>query len=74
MRTPKKEILNMDEQFEYYDDDGTRINPALIPKPSRCVTCRKDDDPEEDVVCLLTRMDQMGEREFVCDGYEEKKG
>ena len=25
-----------------YDDDGNKINPDLIPKPSLCIFCRKD--------------------------------
>jgi hypothetical protein len=27
-------------------DDGTEINPELVPKPSLCVLCRKDDNPK----------------------------
>jgi hypothetical protein len=58
----------MEEPFGFYDDDGTRIDYEVIPKPSRCIACRKDDDPEEEILCILTRADQMGEGEFVCDG------
>jgi len=58
---------------EFYDDDGTEFNPDLIPKPSLCTSCRKDDDPKEEILCALNRMDQQNEEgEFVCDAYEQK--
>ena len=57
----------------FFDDEGTEINPELIPKPGVCITCRKDDDPKEDILCILTRMDQKGEKEFRCFAYERKK-
>ena len=28
----------------FFRDDGTEINPSLIVKPSLCVSCKKDDD------------------------------
>ena len=60
----------MEEPFGIFDDGGNRINPELIPKPSLCVLCRKDDDPEEEMMCLLNRADQQGEGKFQCGGYE----
>ena len=57
----------------YYDDDGNEINPELIPKPSLCITCLKDDDPDEQILCNLNRMDQVNEPEFRCYAYEPKK-
>ena len=57
----------------FFDDDGTEINPELISKPGLCITCRKDDDPKEEILCTLTRMDQKGEEEFRCFAYEKKK-
>jgi len=27
---------------KYFDDEGTEINPDLIPKPDLCITCNKD--------------------------------
>lgn len=58
-----------------YNDDGTKINPALIPKPSLCVTCRKDELGEKEaILCLITRNDQAGEKEFKCFAYEPKFG
>jgi len=62
---------NKDSRF--YNDDGTEINPELVPKPSLCITCEKDDYPEEEVLCILTRADQQGEAEFICDAYKPRK-
>ncbi|MBN1480602.1 hypothetical protein JXA70_10050 [candidate division KSB1 bacterium] len=54
----------------FYDDDGTEINPDLVPKPSLCVMCKHDDDPEKYMFCILNRFDQQGEDQFYCDAYE----
>ena len=62
-----------DNHPKFYNDDGTEVNPDLIPKPSLCISCRKDGLPgEEDILCTLNRMDQMGEEEFKCYAYEPK--
>lgn len=60
---------------KYFDDDGTEINPDLIPfpKPGLCITCKKDGQVgEEEILCNLTRSDQQGEEEFICEAYEQK--
>ena len=63
----------MDEDIpKFYDDDGTEVNPDLIPKPSLCISCRKDGLRDEEHLCDLTRMDQQGEDEFICGAYEPK--
>ena len=31
-----------DNHPKYFDDDGTEINPDLIPKPDLCISCKKD--------------------------------
>lgn len=54
----------------YYDDDGNELNPDLIPKPGLCIICRKNDDPDEELLCNLTRLDQRDEQEFKCFAYE----
>jgi len=59
---------------KYYDDDGTELNPDLIAKPSLCITCRKDEDSSEEILCNLNRLDQQGETDFKCGAYEPKKG
>ena len=57
---------------DIFDDDGNKIDPNLIPKPSLCVMCRKDGDPAEEIFCLLNRNDQRGEEDFKCYAYEPK--
>ena len=54
----------------YYDDDGNELNPDLIDKPSLCVTCKKDGDPAEEILCNLNRLDQVDEEGFKCFAYE----
>ena len=57
---------------KFYDDDGTEVNPDLIPKPDLCISCKKDELGSEEVLCDLNRMDQQGEEEFICEVYEPK--
>ncbi len=67
--------MSSDEISGFFNDDGTRINPELVPKPGLCLTCKKDDDnnPEEDILCILNRADQMhDDGEFQCGAYEKK--
>ena len=54
----------------FFMDDGTPVNTNFLKKPSLCVTCKKDDDQNESMLCNLTRMDQQGETRFICDAYE----
>ncbi len=57
----------------FYNDDGTEINPDLVPKPDLCVSCKNDDDPREEILCILTRADQQDEAEFKCFVYAPRK-
>jgi len=57
----------------FYDDDGSKLNPDLIPKPVLCLSCSKDDDPNEDILCNLNRLDQAGDEEFICYAYMQKQ-
>lgn len=57
---------------KFYDDDGTEINPDLVPKPDLCISCRKDELRDEEHLCDLTRMDQQGTDAFLCEAYEPK--
>jgi len=59
-------------QWDFFHDDGTEINPDLIAKLNLCVSCRKDDDPGEETLCTLTRVDEQGENEFECFAFEPK--
>jgi hypothetical protein len=56
----------------FFNDDGTPINPELVPKPGLCILCRKDNKPSEEILCTLTRMDQQGSAEFICEAFEPK--
>jgi hypothetical protein len=63
-----------DDRGRYVDDEGKELNPDLVPKPSWCLSCAKDDngDPEEEVLCHLSRLDRQEEPEFRCYAYESK--
>jgi hypothetical protein len=56
-----------------FNDDGYEINPDSIKKPSLCLTCIKNIDPdwEEELLCNLNRNDQVNEKEFKCYAYEK---
>ena len=65
-------ILNQDTP-KYFDDDGTEINPDLIPKHDLCITCKKDGRPgEEEILCNVTKTDQQEEETFICEAYEPR--
>lgn len=67
---------NEDEigEFEgYFNDDGTKINPNLYPLPNLCLSCKKRNNPNEEILCNLTRMDQLDELKFQCMTYELDK-
>lgn len=56
----------------FYDDDGNKLNPDLYPKPHLCLSCKKNDEGGmEDILCTLTRLDQVSKKEFVCYAYEQ---
>ena len=57
----------------FFHDDGTEFNPDLMPKPSLCATCKKDDQPDQEVLCNLNRADQE-EDIFMCFAYESISG
>lgn len=62
-----------DEISGIYDDDGTKLDPETVPKPSLCLTCRKDDEGGKGLIlCLLNRSDQKDEPDFECEAYEPK--
>ncbi len=59
-----------DKSQHYRDDDGIEFNPDLVPKPSLCVSCAKDES--EYIFCNLTRADQQDDEEFQCFAYRPK--
>ncbi len=56
----------------FYSDDGYEINADLIKKPSLCIICKNDDNPDEELLCNMTRYDQKDEEEFTCFAYIKK--
>jgi len=56
--------------MKVYDDDGTEMNAYELPARPLCTTCRHNNDPKQEPMCLLTRLDQKGDVEFRCDAYE----
>lgn len=55
----------------FFSDDGYEINMDLIKKPTLCLTCIHDNDPNEEILCNLTRLDQQGEPDFECFAYKK---
>jgi hypothetical protein len=57
----------------FYNDDGTKVDPASVPVPGLCVICRKYqiDDWEEKMLCLMNRSDQRNETNFECGAFEK---
>jgi len=56
----------------FYNDDGTEINPDLISKPGLCIICKNNNDPDQEIPCILTRMDQQDEQEFICQAFKKQ--
>ena len=54
---------------ESYPDDDYEIDSAMIKKPSLCLTCLKNDNPDEEILCHMTRYDQRDENDFICFAY-----
>ena len=74
MKDKNSGYFNPDDELSgLFDDDGIRINPELIPKPTLCMTCKNDDlGGEQEILCLLNRHDQKDEKEFNCGAYQPK--
>ena len=74
LRKPRgSEIMDIaDNRPRYFDDDGGEINPDLLAKPSLCVSCKKDEDQNEEILCNINRFDQQDEADFKCGAYESK--
>lgn len=63
--------LQQNEMWEYMNETG--MKPDFMAKPSLCASCAKDDDPNEEMLCNMNRLDQQGEKDFKCFAYEPKK-
>ncbi|MBI4596700.1 MAG: hypothetical protein HY730_10070 [Candidatus Tectomicrobia bacterium] len=57
---------------EFSLDDESEIDPDLTAEPILCVSCLRDDNPAEEILCTLTRIDQRGQKDFKCYAYELK--
>jgi hypothetical protein len=70
----RKHIDDMDPTkiSGFFDDDGYEINSDLIIKPSLCIICSKDDDPNEEMLCNMNRFDQIDEKEFKCFAFQKR--
>jgi hypothetical protein len=70
----RRHIDTMDKSLihGFFDDDGFEINAELIKKPSLCLICANNDNPDEEILCNLTRYDQRDSEDFKCFAY--KKG
>jgi len=53
----------------YFDDDGNELDPTGVPMPKMCMMCEKRDDPDEDILCNLNRLDQRNEQDFRCGAF-----
>jgi len=63
-----------DELSGYFEEEGNRLNPDLIPKPGLCLLCVKDDDLDDMIECNLIRLDQAEKKDdFECAAFREKK-
>ena len=56
----------------FFDDEGKEININFIKKPSLCITCINDDNPEEEMLCNMIRHDQKDQNEFICGAYKDR--
>ncbi|WP_339611595.1 hypothetical protein [uncultured Planktosalinus sp.] len=54
----------------YFNDDGTPLNPDLIPTTRLCLSCVKHEDKNEEILCNLTSLDKADEKEFVYFGFQ----
>jgi hypothetical protein len=53
------------------DNDDPPLPEELVVKPALCLSCKKDNDPNEEELCMLTRLDSEDGGEFICGAYEK---
>jgi hypothetical protein len=54
-----------------FNSQGGEINPDLVVKPPLCISCKKNDDPSEEVFCILNRVGQQETEGFHCNAYQQ---
>lgn len=69
----KDSDINHEEINGFYDDDGNKVDPDIVPIPSLCVICKSHqvDDWEENLMCLMNRFDQKDDTDFKCGAFEK---
>jgi hypothetical protein len=55
----------------FFTDDGFEVPREEIPLPPLCLTCIHCDDPNEEIECMLNRMDQRKSKKFECGVYRK---
>ena len=61
----------VDKNSGFFDKGGREINSDLVVKPSLCKSCKKNNDPAEEVFCILNRLGQQETGAmFRCTAYE----
>ncbi|MDX2442586.1 MAG: hypothetical protein QNK30_02190 [Bacteroidales bacterium] len=65
--------INPKKIHGFFYDDGYEINSDLIKKPTLCLTCIHDDDPNEESLCNMNRFDQKDDKEFKCFAYKKNE-
>ncbi|PSL07182.1 hypothetical protein [Cecembia rubra] len=57
----------------FFDDEGNKIDPMTVKKPSLCLLCKNNDtsDKIENTLCMMTRYDQRNEENFECGAFDE---
>lgn len=58
----------------YFDDDGNELDISNLQMPQLCLSCEKKDDPHEEILCNLNRLDQVDEEDFKCGAYQSIYG
>ena len=58
----------------YYDDDGNELDISNLKIPELCLSCERKDDPFEEILCNLNRLDQKDDNDFKCGAYQSVYG
>ncbi|PKR81275.1 hypothetical protein CW751_05500 [Brumimicrobium salinarum] len=53
----------------YYDDDGTKIDPNSYPTPKMCLSCKNFILKSQKVLCTLNKIGKEPGEEFECGDY-----
>jgi hypothetical protein len=50
--------------------ESDEASTGLVNLPRLCISCKKNDDPSEEVFCILNRAGQQDSGEFHCNAYQ----